>query len=41
MSLARIVVLVFGVVYVLVGILGFLGDPLVTTPGPLARTADR
>ena len=30
MSLARIVVLIFGAVYVLVGILGFLGDPLVT-----------
>lgn len=30
MSLARIVVLAFGAVYVLVGILGFLGDPIVT-----------
>lgn len=29
MSLVRIVVLVFGVVYVLVGVLGFLGDPIV------------
>lgn len=33
MSLVRIVTLVFGVVYVLVGILGFLGDPLVTDAG--------
>lgn len=30
MSLVRIVTLVFGVVYVIVGILGFLGEPLVT-----------
>lgn len=30
MSLTRIVVLVFGAVYVLVGVLGFLGDPIVT-----------
>lgn len=30
MSLVRIVVLVFGVVYVLVGLLGFLGEPFVT-----------
>ena len=29
MSLARIVTLVFGAVYVLVGVLGFLGDPIV------------
>ena len=29
MSLVRMVVLVFGVVYVLVGVLGFLGDPIV------------
>lgn len=30
MSLVRIVVLGFGVAYVLVGVLGFLGDPVVT-----------
>ncbi|HVM24386.1 MAG TPA: DUF4383 domain-containing protein [Candidatus Limnocylindrales bacterium] len=30
MSLVRIVVLVFGAVYVLVGLMGFLGDPFVT-----------
>ena len=30
MSLTRTVVLVFGAVYVLVGVLGFLGDPIVT-----------
>jgi hypothetical protein len=30
MSLTRIVVLVFGVVYLLVGVIGFLGEPLVT-----------
>ncbi len=30
MSLVRIVVLVFGAVYVLVGVLGFLGEPVVT-----------
>ena len=29
MSLARIVVLIFGAVYVVVGLLGFLGDPIV------------
>jgi len=29
MSLTRIVVLVFGAVYVVVGLLGFLGDPIV------------
>lgn len=30
MSLVRMVVLVFGAVYVVVGVLGFLGDPIVT-----------
>jgi hypothetical protein len=30
MSLVRTVVLVFGAVYVVVGLLGFLGDPIVT-----------
>jgi hypothetical protein len=30
MSLVRIVVLVFGAVYLVVGVLGFLGDPFVT-----------
>lgn len=30
MSIVRIVTLVFGAVYVLVGVLGFLGDPIVT-----------
>lgn len=30
MSLVRIVVLVFGAVYVIVGLLGFLGEPFVT-----------
>ena len=30
MSLVRVVVLVFGAVYVLVGLLGFLGEPFVT-----------
>lgn len=30
MSLTRIVVLVFGVVFLLVGIIGFLGEPMVT-----------
>ena len=29
MSLTRIAVLIFGAVYVLVGVLGFLGDPIV------------
>ena len=40
MSLVRIVVLVFGAVYVLVGLLGFLGDPIVTdTSYPDMETA--
>jgi hypothetical protein len=30
MSVVRIVVLAFGAVYVLIGVLGFLGDPVVT-----------
>lgn len=34
MSLTRMVVLVFGAVYVLVGLLGFLGEPLVTGDAP-------
>ena len=39
MSVVRIVVLVFGAVYVLVGLLGFLGEPVVTGPSQADTSA--